>query len=163
MPKSLEISHRDLDLDEIQSLDMYEIVSKKLRQAYTVINQPVIVEDVSAELASLNGLPGPFVKFFIKLLGADALYQIGAPNDPAKIICTMSYFDGKNEIIVDGVMNGTVVAPRGNGGFGFDPTIIPDGHSQTLAELGQKVKNELSHRRKAADLLSVKLIEAKIY
>jgi XTP/dITP diphosphohydrolase len=39
--------------------------------------------------------------------------------------------------------------PRGAGGFGYDPVFIPDGHRQTLSELGDAVKNRLSHRGRA--------------
>ena len=41
------------------------------------------------------------------------------------------------------------VSPRGNGGFGYDPLFIPDGFDMSFAELGEDVKNRLSHRAKA--------------
>ncbi len=40
-------------------------------------------------------------------------------------------------------------SPRGNGGFGYDPLFIPDGFDVSFAELGEDVKNKLSHRAKA--------------
>jgi len=153
LPENLDITHRALDLTEIQSLDPHEIVSHKLREAYEQIGQPVLVEDVSAELKSLNGLPGPFIKFFMQRLGDDALYKIAIENDEVRIVCTMGYFDGTTEHIVDGEMQGTVVAPRGDGAFGFDPVIVPDGYDKTVAELGPKIKDEISHRRRATDAM----------
>ena len=75
LPRDLDITHQQVDLDEIQSLDLHEIISYKLRQAYAAVNGPVMVEDISAELASLNGLPGPFIKFFHQKLGEQALYK----------------------------------------------------------------------------------------
>ncbi len=57
------VAHEKLDLDEIQSLDLREIVRHKVRQAYLRIGTPVLVEDVSLEFAGLNGLPGPFLSF----------------------------------------------------------------------------------------------------
>ncbi|MGB3023819.1 MAG: non-canonical purine NTP pyrophosphatase [Candidatus Saccharimonadales bacterium] len=156
-PAHMELTHQALELDEIQSLDMHEIVAHKLRQAYARVGGPVMVEDVSAELDSLNGLPGPFVKFFMKRMGDDALYKIGAVDDSVRIVCTMGYYNGRQEIIVDGIMTGTVVAPRGEDGFGFDPTIVPDGYTQTIAELGTDVKDTISHRRKACDAMGKSL------
>lgn len=153
-PRHLELTHKKLDIDEIQTLDLHEIISHKLRQAYSVIGKPVIVEDVSAGLESLDGLPGPFIKFFNQKLGGDALYKIGAPNDRAVITCTMGYYDGDQEIVVDGVVTGTVVSPRGSSGFGFDIVIQPDGYTQTFAEMDPAIKNEISHRGRAAQAMA---------
>lgn len=145
LPVELDIRHKKLDLVEVQSLDLHEIVSHKLREAYKLVKAPVIVEDVSAGLASLGGLPGPFIKFFEEQMGDDALYQL-APNDKVTITCTMGYYDGDQEIIVDGVVHGNIVSPRGNNGFGFDSCVIQDGQTKTNAELAPKVKNSISHR-----------------
>lgn len=87
-------------------------------------------------------------------LGDDALYKIAVENDEVRIVCTMGYFDGQNEHIVDGEMRGRVVAPRGDAAFGFDPVIVPEGYDKTIAELGPEIKDEISHRRKAADAMA---------
>lgn len=51
------LMHQKIDLDEIQSLDLYEIVEHKVRQAYNIIQSPVLVEDVSLEFSALGRLP----------------------------------------------------------------------------------------------------------
>ena len=58
------INHQSIDLDEIQSLDPNEIVTHKVRQAYSLIKRPVLVEDVSLIFNALGKLPGPFIKWF---------------------------------------------------------------------------------------------------
>jgi XTP/dITP diphosphohydrolase len=52
---------------------------------------------------------------------------------------------------VSGTVEGELATePKGEGGFGYDPIFIPDGHHATFGELGQEVKNQLSHRGRAA-------------
>lgn len=150
-PKNLGLTANKLDLDEIQSLDLHKIVRHKLRQAYGLLHEPVIIEDVSAELDNLGGLPGPFVKFFEERLGKGALYQLSQEGTKVTIRCTMGYFDGSTEHIVEGVLQGTITAPRGDEGFGFDFVIVPNGYTQTMSELGQETKNTISHRFLAAN------------
>lgn len=160
MASSIEMDTVDIDLPEIQSDDGREVVMDKARRAYEIAKQPVVVEDVEAGLEKLNGLPGPFIKFFMRRMGNDALYQLaGQEGERAVITASLAYFDGDNMIVVQGDVPGTVVAPRGDDGFGFDVTFVPDGESQTYAEMDADKKNALSHRSKAIRLL-VKELDA---
>ena len=53
-------------------------------------------------------------------------------------------------MLFDGTCEGNIeFAPRGNGGFGYDPLFVPEGFKESFAELGEDVKNRLSHRAKA--------------
>src|SRR6476469_8243116 len=58
------LDHTKINLDEIQSTDLDEIVIHKVRQAYEIVKRPVLVEDVALGFTALGGLPGPFIKFF---------------------------------------------------------------------------------------------------
>ena len=149
-PANINLTMQSLELDEIQSLDVHAILRHKLQQAYAIVNCPVIVEDVSAELANLNGLPGPFIKFFEQQLGRGALYALSSEGTGVTIRCVMGYYDGTKEQIVEGVLEGEITAPRGENGFGFDCVIVPNGYNATLAELSDKQKNTMSHRYLAA-------------
>src|SRR6185312_13203730 len=60
LPPEYELESLDIDLTEIQSLDSREITADKARRAFKQAGKPVIVEDLSAGLDILNGLPGPF-------------------------------------------------------------------------------------------------------
>jgi len=151
----LAFTSQKIDLDEIQSLDVRFIVEHKLRQAYAKVKQPVIVEDVSAELASLNGLPGPFIKFFEQRLGNDALYQLQKiQHDAVTIRCIAGYYDGQKLLFGEGILTGRIVAPRGENGFGFDSVVEPNGQNLTMAEMSAAEKAAISHRGSALrDLL----------
>ena len=149
-PDDINLQLQSLELDEIQSLDVEAIIRHKLRQAFAMVQGPVIVEDVSAELENLNGLPGPFIKFFEQQLGRGALYKLSSEGTVVTIRCAMGYYDGSTERIVEGILRGTISAPRGEQGFGFDCVIIPDGYDVTMAELSDEQKNTMSHRHLAA-------------
>lgn len=159
-PGNIKLIAQDLDLPEIQSLDSEEIIRDKLQKAYTIAKEPVIAEDVSAGLACLDGLPGPFVKYFVKKLGRDALWRLAEPCDDksVRITCTMGYYDGQDFFIVEGVLDGSVTQPRGENGFGFDFAVVPKGEERTMAEMTPAEKNSISHRgaavRKLADALA---------
>ena len=155
MPPGVSLKSVDIDLDELQSDDPIEIVTDKVKRAYESVGTPVIVEDVSAGLDELHGLPGPFIKFFIKALGQGALYQLAGYQDgsAATASCTAAYFDGTTLLTAQGDVNGTVVAPRQGSTFGFDVTFVPDGQTLTYSEMDGAVKDAVSHRSIAISLL----------
>lgn len=57
--------------------------------------------------------------------------------------------DGAEEVFTGRCEGRLLPEPRGEGGFGYDPIFVPSGHERTFAELGDMVKNDLSHRRRA--------------
>lgn len=60
--------------------------------------------------------------------------------------------------LFDGACEGKIIfEPRGQNGFGYDPFFVPDGFEKTFAELGEDVKNKLSHRAKALEKLKIYL------
>ncbi len=138
----------DVDLPEIQSLDLQEILTAKLEAAYAACSRPVIVEDVSAELEALGGFPGPFIKFAEKSIGKGALFELlkGHGSKRAHIIAMVGLHDGSQTRFFSGQIDGTITSPRGEYGFGFDFVFIPDGYDKTMAELGPEIKNVISHR-----------------
>ncbi len=161
LPKSVKITNTDIDLDEIQSLDLEAIIMAKAKSAYEVIKSPVVVEDIAVSIDSLNGLPGPFIKFFVKQLGNDCLVRLaGREGEPTTVTCMVAYYDGKNSIIAEGVVNGVAVKPRGPNGFGFDFGFMPNGSKKTYAEMTADEKDAVSHRSKAIKSLFERLEEA---
>ena len=71
------------------------------------------------------------------------------PERRASSVCDADGFELATRI-AEGVCEGRInFEPRGRGGFGYDPLFVPEGFSQTFAELGEDVKNRLSHRGKA--------------
>jgi len=138
------VKHQKLELDELQSLDLREIVEHKARQAYSQLQTPVLVEDVGLTLDGLGRLPGPFIKWFIEELGLDGICDFVSKlnNDKAATNVCFAYFDGRKIHYFDGSVAGRIAkAPKGEGGFGYDRIFIPDGWGKTHAEMdGDEIK-----------------------
>ena len=62
----VQVEHRKLDLDEIQSVDPQVVIEHKVRQAYDIVKCPVLVEDTSLSFNALDRLPGTFIKHFVE-------------------------------------------------------------------------------------------------
>ena len=154
-PAEFNLSSVALDLPEIQSMDSIQITRDKARRAYEAVKSPVLVEDVSAGIDKFNGLPGPFIKFFEERLGAGALYQLAGEETTATITCTICYYDGTTELFATGVVHGKITESKGTGGFGFDIGFVPNGKTQTFAQMDPLEKDTLSHRHLAiVDMVS---------
>lgn len=72
-------------------------------------------------------------------------------------VCYADEFELQTELF-EGVCEGSILsAPRGKGGFGYDPLFVPQGFEQSYAELGEEIKNRLSHRARALEKLRERL------
>eukprot|EP00013_Stygamoeba_regulata_P026044 CAMPEP_0177651438 /NCGR_PEP_ID=MMETSP0447-20121125/12548_1 /TAXON_ID=0 /ORGANISM="Stygamoeba regulata, Strain BSH-02190019" /LENGTH=188 /DNA_ID=CAMNT_0019154519 /DNA_START=164 /DNA_END=730 /DNA_ORIENTATION=- len=138
-----------LDLDELQGSSK-QIVEHKVRQAAHKVDGPVFVEDVSLCFAALNGMPGPYIKYFLENCGLDGLVTMlrGFDNYAAQAVCTVGYCEGpgRDVHIFEGVVEGTIVHQRGGKRFGWDPIFQPAGLDVTYAEMAVEDKNKMSHR-----------------
>jgi len=145
-----QMENIDLELEEIQSIDVEEVARHKARNAYNILQKPVIVEDTGVYFEELNGLPGALIKFFVKNLSLEKICSLVKENRKAKTIACIVFFDGKEEIIIKGETRGEIaINPRGNNGFGWDPIFIPEGYSKTFAELTSEEKQSKFMRQQA--------------
>ena len=137
-----------LDIPEIQSLDIDEVITHKAKSAFEKIKKPVLVEDISLAIKALNGLPGPFVKFFLQTLGTEGTVKlVGKAKTDTKVTAAIAIYDGKKLVIFNGIVYGTLSPKnRGVNGFGFDKVFVPIGYRQTFAEMPPSLKNKISHR-----------------
>ncbi|RKO96412.1 hypothetical protein CXG81DRAFT_24936 [Caulochytrium protostelioides] len=150
--------HRGIDLDEIQgSVD--EIAEAKCRQAAAIIGGPTLIEDTSLGFRAMGGLPGPYVKWFMKALGAPQLPRMLADFDDkhATAMCVMAYTEGPGAPIhvFKGTCDGRIVTASGPTTFGWDCVFAPEGQDgKTFAEMTPEAKNQISHRSKAFKMLA---------
>ena len=148
-----KLDHRELDLTEIQSLDLVEVVRDKAARARRQLGRPVVVEDTALELDGLGGFPGPLVRWLLESVGAVGICRIAQcfADSGARARCLVCATDGSTEVFGEGIARGTIATePREGGGFGWDSVFIPDdGDGRTFGEMTDDEKNLISHRRKA--------------
>ncbi|KAL7719816.1 Inosine triphosphate pyrophosphatase [Entamoeba marina] len=153
---NIDIGIIKIDLMEMQGKPL-EVIKHKAATAIKQANCPIVVEDVSFNLKCLGELPGPYIKYFVESVHAEGLYKmaIGFNDFRAQAILSigMTRFDGDEIVVLQAVVDGKVVEPRGQNGFGFDSCFVPDGYDKTYAELTAEEKNKVSHRGKGYRML----------
>ena len=116
-------------------------------------------EDSGIECAALDGAPGLHSARWAPAGDqADALLErlAGESDRRARMVTHLvALGPGGEELTGAGVLEGTIAAARrGDEGFGYDPIFVPDGFTETVAELGEEWKHEHSHRARAAKALA---------
>lgn len=126
--------------------------------AYT--SHLTLADDAGLEVDALDGAPGIHSKRWAGENATDEtriakLLQAleGAANRRARFIAAIAVVHpNANPEVVLGVCEGHIRHdPVGESGFGYDPVFVPDGYHQTFAELGEEIKNRISHRAQALE------------
>jgi len=146
----------DIDLPEVQEIDAHVIIREKLQEALEHKSGEFMVEDTSLYFDALNGLPGPLIKWFMKTIGNDGLYELANKlgNTKATAKTLIGYAKSANEIeFFEGSLDGVIVKPSGESNFGWDPIFQPNGHNLTFAQMGADEKNSISMRKMALEKL----------
>jgi len=146
----IEIEQVKLDIKEIQSLDVKEVVKDKAKEAYAKLKKPVIVEDTGLYIKGWNGFPGALISWVVKSMGIKKLCKTIGRKRSATAKACVAYYDGKNLKIFCGQIKGRISKkPRGKKRFDWDRIFIPEGDTRTFAEMSLEEKNRISHRVKA--------------
>lgn len=162
------VPHQKLELDEIQSLDLREVVEHKVRQAYELIHQPVLVEDVALTFHGMGRLPGTLIKWFLEEIGTDGLAKLGQSLTDKRATASIMYglFDGKELHFFEGHTDGTIPPePRSLEGndwkssLSWNSVFIPDGATKTYAEMNDEELEPFSHRAQAIAKLRAHLLD----
>lgn len=120
----------------------------------------VLSDDSGLEVEALGGAPGVWSSSYGGEEGnhtknnARLLSEMeGKVDRSARFRCTMVLaLGGIAQADFDGSVEGKLVTSlHGTGGFGYDPLFIPNGNTRTFAELGDEIKNKLSHRSRALE------------
>ncbi len=136
----IELPYEKAELEEIQTLDLKEVVIHKVKQAYNLLQKPVLVQDVALEFHALGKLPGTFIRFFVDTVPFQKVCDMIPENErgaTARVV--YGYYDGEQLELFEGSHKGTVaLEPKGDGGFGWDKIFIPEGYTKTRAEMSKE-------------------------
>ena len=135
----------------------------KARNAARLTGLPAIADDSGLEVDALGGRPGLYSARYAgagasdeenlrKML--DELQDVAPAQRTARYRSVIVFVAGPMDfspLVGEGVWEGSIAdAPRGSGGFGYDPIFIPRGETQTAAQMPAELRNDLCHRGQAA-------------
>lgn len=152
----IKLENQKIDVPEIQSLNIEEVVSVKAKSAYEALNTPVLVEDTSLIFNTLGQLPGPFIRFFVDALGNEKICRLldSFTDRSAVAVVVFALCDEQGIQVYRGEMSGQISnQPLGSNGFGWDAIFIPTGSEKTYAEMTPEEKDRFSFRAKALEKL----------
>ncbi|MEF8773669.1 MAG: RdgB/HAM1 family non-canonical purine NTP pyrophosphatase [Halobacteriales archaeon] len=150
-----DVEQVEYDYTEVQSDDLAEIATRGARDAFAELggDEPVLVDDTGLFVEALGGFPGPYAAYVQDTLAVETIPELVADADDrrAAFRTVVAYCgpgeDGPTVETFEGAVRGTIVEPRGEGGFGYDP-VFEHGDA-TLAEMDTRQKNAISHRGRA--------------
>ena len=134
---------------------------QKAMYIYENYGMDCFADDTGLEVESLGGAPGVFSARYAgdghdseanmqKLLKELA----GKENRKAQFRTVICLIRNGKEHLFEGIVKGEIIQEkRGGAGFGYDPIFVPEGYDLTFAELGDDVKNTISHRARAVEKL----------
>jgi XTP/dITP diphosphohydrolase len=160
-----------LSLDDVAAFDeapetgatFEENALAKARDAFRATGIASVADDSGLEVAALNGMPGVLSARWSGRHGDDEantalllrqLRDVPDARRDAAFVSACALVSSAGEVVVRGEWPGAIVrAPRGAGGFGYDPVFLPSGSDRTAAQLSPAEKDAASHRGRALKLL----------
>jgi XTP/dITP diphosphohydrolase len=159
------------DADET-GLTFVENAILKARHAARATNLPALGDDSGLCVDALDGAPGLYSARYSGVHGdaaaniaklLHALRDLPESRRTARFVCVLAllrHADDPQPLIAEGVWEGRILdAPRGSGGFGYDPVFFDPERGIGAAELDAVVKNRISHRGRALAILRQKLVD----
>lgn len=172
-PKNIQIKGmfeilKDFEVNEDGKTFLENSIKKAIETAH-VLRAPVIADDSGLEIKILNGFPGVYSARFMENYSykdkmkyiLKKLENVPFEKRDARFVCSATYYNPKNNILfsVEGEVKGKIAfSILGKKGFGYDPIFIPNGETLTFGQLGESIKNKISHRKRAFEKLFSLLI-----
>ena len=141
------------ELSDIFKKHIKDVELKLALEKAKNLKGPVLVEDTSLCFNAYGGLPGAYIKYFLKAIKPEGLYKMACAFKDHSAYAQSIYGLQKNvktePKLFIGKTDGEIVSPRGDNNFGWDPCFQPKNYKQTYAEMEEDKKNKISHRGKS--------------
>ena len=129
----------------------------KARHVYEKYGFDCFADDTGLEVEALGGAPGVYsARYAGEECDSEANMQkllqnlTGETNRNAQFRTVIALIIGGEEKLFNGIVKGTIATEKkGDSGFGYDPIFIPEGHSESFAQMSSEMKNSMSHRFRA--------------
>jgi XTP/dITP diphosphohydrolase len=171
------IAQGELGVADIEEtgLTFVENALLKARHAARATGLPALADDSGLCVDALDGAPGLYSARYAGAHGnaqaniaklLDALRDVPRERRTAHfiaVIVLLRHAEDPQPIIAEGRWSGLILdAPRGNGGFGYDPVFLDPENNLAAAEFEPAIKNRLSHRGRALAVLRQKLADTQL-
>lgn len=158
---SLKDIHCEADIPE--TADTLEGNAKlKAEYIHAHYGLDCFADDTGLEVEALGGAPGVYSARYAGGDGHDSEANMkkllaeldGKANRKAQFRTVICLMEGEEIHLFEGIVKGEIIREkRGASGFGYDPVFVPEGHTETFAEMGAEEKNKISHRARAVQRL----------
>lgn len=158
---SLKDIHCEADIPE--TADTLEgNAALKAEYIHTHYGMDCFADDTGLEVEALGGAPGVYSARYAGGEGHDSEANMkkllaelrGKTNRRAQFRTAICLIEGGETHLFEGIVKGEILLEkRGHSGFGYDPVFMPEGYTESFAEMGAEEKNKISHRARAVQHL----------
>lgn len=156
----IKLDHQKIDLPELQDTNVAEVAKVKAKKAYELLGKACLVDDTGLTIHAWGELPGALIRWFLDNVGNEGIIKmLGADTSrDATVTTALGYCDEDGSRVFTGRIKGLIADnPLGDNGFGYDAIFIPEGQSQTFAEMNDSKKDTYSMRAHAVQAMTNEL------
>lgn len=153
-PYGIHIERRDIDIPEIQTNKLEEVIRDKVNKAYALVKQPVIVDDAGIFFKGYTDFPGVYSRYMFIALGFRGMFKLIEEGQAAYFASFIGYKADANAEprIFSGRCAGTLttnIKGKRKKKMPYDNIFIPNGDTRTFSQMSIAEKQQYDHRSKA--------------
>lgn len=154
LDNSINLEQAPLDLLEPQSLNLEEVAIFKAKEAWKLVQKPLIIDDGGIFIEQYNKFPGTLSKYVFQGIGLEGIWKLAQDDPRAYFTSCIVYIDASDNFkVFSAITRGTLVKPKSelqNKEMPYREIFIPEGSDKIYSEITDlKERHKYSHRHKA--------------